>query len=706
MAGSHECDKDGVGLRQCLPVGLQCCLPRPAVLQSAASSASQYCAAPRYPRCREHPCLPAQSRARVLSVGARPPHRAARAHTSTPPRPAPPHQCVFLVLPCSSSSMARAPAALLLAAAIIALATPTLAKRGRVRHRRQVTIPTARDAHQQDVFNVLGDVVTGADGVCFVAFKGIGYAKPPVGDLRFKNPVPHLSQKRGSQPKCAQVAIPSLKHETTEDCLYLNVYAPFGDSLDLLPVMVYIHGGGFTYGSGTEAENGPDFLVRHGVILVTLNYRLGAFGFLNLDNDDIPGNMGLKDQQVALQWVQNHIKYFGGDPDKVTIFGNSAGSASVHYHTLVPSSRGLFRAAIMQSGNALASFAYQETHLTMAQRLAEQLGAEAGANSQQIARVIRNATAEAILAANLRMIAADPSLQLGYPAFCPSPERRQQGSQAKFLSQDPESLERQLDVHVPTIAGLTGQEGLFALYFGGLKKQPATVAALAQNPALLLPPNVAPYPDTARLLGVRGAGGNNSVTVSPELAAKLGSKIKDEYALTEANNGQFIPLLGDLFTVVATHRLAQLRLQRQRRDAPLYLYHFLEEGDYNWGKVSFGITEEGATHTDELGYLLHITSPRDLEQTARGGSSSSRALNLLTTLWTDFAKHASLSHAGWPEARGDALDSPYAELSDHMAVSSGLGGARMRLWDSVYGELRGPGSESPAAATTTAVAIK
>ncbi|KAE8748662.1 Carboxyl/Cholinesterase 27 [Frankliniella occidentalis] len=544
------------------------------------------------------------------------------------------------------------------------------------------------------MFTVLGDVVKGADHFCSIAFKNIAYAKPPVGDLRFKNPQPHLSQRRrsgrqGGDPKCAQVEVPSGKMQTNEDCLYLNVYTPVGDLLDNLPVMVYIHGGGYVYGSGTDAENGPDFLVRHGVILVTLNYRLAAFGFLNLDNDDIPGNMGLKDQQAALRWVQTYIKFFGGDPNKVTIFGNSAGSASVHYHTIAPSSRGLFRAAIMQSGNALAGFAYTEAHLTMAQRLSEQLGAKT-ADARQMARAFRNASAQDILSATLRMIQADPNLQLGNPAFCPSPERRQEGGQEKFLPQDPESLERGLEpgAYVPTIAGLTGQEGNFAFYFGGLKKQPATVAALAQNPALMLSPNVAPYPDTARMLGLPGANGNYTITVSPEQAAAFGARIKEEYGLAGANNGDFIPLLGDLFTASATHRLAELRLRKGEGAAPLHLYHFLEDGDYNWGKVSFGITEMGATHTDELGYLLHITSPRDLNQTARGGSRSSKALHLLTTLWTDFAKHATVEHHGWPAAEGSAQDARYAMITDHIAVGSGLGGERMRLWEDVYAELR------------------
>ena len=119
--------------------------------------------------------------------------------------------------------------------------------------------------------------------------------------------------------------------------------------------MFWIHGGGFIAGSGSENLYGPEFLITNGVVLVTVNYRLGLLGFINFDDPclDVPGNAGLKDQVMALKWVQKNISAFGGDPNNVTIFGEGAGGASVHLLMLSPSAAGLFHKAIAQSGCAL-----------------------------------------------------------------------------------------------------------------------------------------------------------------------------------------------------------------------------------------------------------------------------------------------------------------------------------------------------------------
>lgn len=123
----------------------------------------------------------------------------------------------------------------------------------------------------------------------------------------------------------------------TEDCLFLNIYTPNLEKS--LPVMVYIHGGGFNGGSGNSDLYSPEYLVRNDVVVVTLNYRLGPIGFLSLPSIGIYGNCGLKDQQLALEWVSGNIKAFGGDNTNVTLFGESAGAASTHFHILNKRSR-------------------------------------------------------------------------------------------------------------------------------------------------------------------------------------------------------------------------------------------------------------------------------------------------------------------------------------------------------------------------------
>ncbi|HDZ57600.1 MAG TPA: hypothetical protein ENI17_04115 [Pseudomonas xinjiangensis] len=195
-------------------------------------------------------------------------------------------------------------------------------------------------------------------------FRGIPYAAPPV---RFAAPEPALNRASTLQltedfgADCAQPGGTFGSESTAEDCLFLNVYAPQapGD----YPVMLWIHGGAFVTGSG-GASYEPSRLVEQGVVVVTINYRLGALGFLPhsslADESGNYGNYGLMDQQEALRWVQENISAFDGDPDNVTIFGESAGGHSVLSHVVSPSSEGLFHKAIVQSG------AYNPTQVSQA----------------------------------------------------------------------------------------------------------------------------------------------------------------------------------------------------------------------------------------------------------------------------------------------------------------------------------------------------
>ncbi|MDA8138242.1 MAG: carboxylesterase family protein [Desulfobacteraceae bacterium] len=199
--------------------------------------------------------------------------------------------------------------------------------------------------------------VRGVEDGDLVAFRGIPYAAPPVGDLRWRapqDPANWSGEKDASQfgNRCPQIESPFGAASATEDCLYLNVTTPATNGS--YPVMVWIHGGAFIAGSGSEAAYNPTALAQKDVVIVTLNYRLGALGFLPLaaltDEAGESGNYGIMDQQKALQWVKNNIAAFGGNPSNVTIFGESAGGHSVYTHMVTPSSKGLFHKAIAESG--------------------------------------------------------------------------------------------------------------------------------------------------------------------------------------------------------------------------------------------------------------------------------------------------------------------------------------------------------------------
>lgn len=200
------------------------------------------------------------------------------------------------------------------------------------------------------------------------AFLGIPYAEPPVGAARFKKPQPKnpwtgVYNATSLPPLCPQRPLHFNEYYMTketdpmsEDCLFLNAFIPEKQSPSLRPVVVYIHGGFFSYGGlSMKLHDASELAAREDLVVITIAYRLSVFGFLNMGVEDAPGNMGLYDQLMALHWVRSNAKAFGGDPDQITIMGQSAGSFSVGIHMTSPKSKGLFRRAVMQSGSPFTS---------------------------------------------------------------------------------------------------------------------------------------------------------------------------------------------------------------------------------------------------------------------------------------------------------------------------------------------------------------
>jgi para-nitrobenzyl esterase len=226
------------------------------------------------------------------------------------------------------------------------------------------------DANNSVQVNVKGGALRGTvvDGVS--RFLGIPYAEAPVGSLRFRPPVPAApwdgerdatvaARVCPQNPSLLDALVGTEPEPWDEDCLYLNVWAPNPIPESPLPVMVWIHGGGFEMGSGTAAVYDGRRFAQAGVVLVTLNYRLGALGFLELGGVNAEyagsGNNGIRDQVAALEWVRDNIASFGGDPSNVTVFGQSAGAMSVALLMAMPMAHGLFRRAIVQSGSTEAA---------------------------------------------------------------------------------------------------------------------------------------------------------------------------------------------------------------------------------------------------------------------------------------------------------------------------------------------------------------
>jgi para-nitrobenzyl esterase len=283
--------------------------------------------------------------------------------------------------------------------------------------------PTPEDAGLDDampprppppeVVTSLG-IVRGARGNGHLRFLGIPYAAPPVGERRWRPPeeaAPWSGVREATvKPSaCAQEAA-GFVSLGDEDCLYLNVHTP--DPMPAAaPVLVWIHGGAFVFGEGLQLDGGTagDVLAReHGLVVVSMNYRLGAFGFLASDALGTTGNEGFLDQQAALRWVQREIAAFGGDPSRVTIAGESAGGLSVCLHLISPGSRGLFRAAVTQSGLCGAPLPTRAEQLDSAAELATAVGCEAAPDLPNCMRAVSTARIKsaAALSGNLLEVLA------------------------------------------------------------------------------------------------------------------------------------------------------------------------------------------------------------------------------------------------------------------------------------------------------------
>ena len=211
-------------------------------------------------------------------------------------------------------------------------------------------------------------------GKRILAFRGVRHLQPPTGDRRWAPPVPTepwdgVVEAKHNGHVCPQHL--ATKRDTwvgDEDCLWLNVFTRDLVRAKKRPVIVWIHGGNFARGSAADFD--PDYLLDEEIVLVTLQYRLGMFGFLSTESEDAPGNYGMLDQVAGLQWVKKNIGAFSGDPDSITIMGQQAGGASVHYHLLSPLTKGLFNKAVSLSGTALCWWASLKRGQEKAKKLA------------------------------------------------------------------------------------------------------------------------------------------------------------------------------------------------------------------------------------------------------------------------------------------------------------------------------------------------
>ncbi len=442
------------------------------------------------------------------------------------------------------------------------------------------------------------------DGVAdngITSFKGIPFAAPPVGGLRWRAPQPESSWpgvRDASRfgPVCPQAKLgllarlkPHVKLPESEDCLTLNVWTPNANPAAKLPVMVWIYGGYFRTGGSARPVYDGTQLANHGVIVVTLNYRLGWLGFLDLpalaaEHPDEPtGNFGLLDQIAALQWVQGNIAAFGGDPANVTIFGESAGGMSVNDLMASPLTHGLFAKAISESGLGLNTVPTNE----IARNAGLAFAAREGANGDSVADLakLRDISVESIIDAQE---GADPA---------------------------------------PMIDGKVLTDQVYATFAAGKMAKIPYIAGSNSNESTLMPSTHMTADDLEKPLG-------DKLPVVRKIYEQDGALSDEEFVHQ---------LFGDALFTAAAQGLASFEAAQ---GSPAYVYRFgyvaqklriISSGVGHGGEIPFVFGMNGLGREPGMGSLVAMVTPKD-----------ENVVSLMQSYWTNFAKTGNPNGAGLP----------------------------------------------------------
>ena len=438
-------------------------------------------------------------------------------------------------------------------------------------------------------------------------FKGIPYAAPPVGNLRWAPPQPAAKffgtfSAKDFGHHCYQTNpfadMRFLDAGPSEDCLTLNIWSPAKAKPGSLPVMIWIHGGGYTAGSASEPRHDGEFLAHHNVVIVTINYRLGIFGFF-ADADlaaesphHATGNYGLLDQAAAIAWVHRNITAFGGDPNNITIFGESAGSFSVSSLMASPLSKNLIARAIGESGAAFHSSGLPYPPLAETEKV-DAAFAQSAFNTTSLA--------------DLRKLSADDLVRAASAHTTPPPPHFGPVVDGYFLPESvPEIYAAGQQAHIPLLAGWNADEVRAMIIMNPVKPTVATFTAQATKDfGASAPQFLAVYP----------------ATTDAEATQSAGDFVSDRF--------------------IAYSTWAWLEAQVKTGEAPVYRYRL----DLGSPGDKFHPAAIGAFHSDDIEYVFGTLDTR-LDSTPRPVDLA--LSNQIQQYWTNFARNGNPNAPGLP----------------------------------------------------------
>lgn len=520
---------------------------------------------------------------------------------------------------------------------------------------------------------VRGIQKTAATAVEYYSFQRIPYAKPPVGELRFKDAEPPTSWEEPLDcsvqgPAGYQFSKLQNKIIGSEDCLHMNVFTKSLDKGKRLPVMLYIHGGAFNRGSSGVEMYGPDYLIQADVVFVSFNYRIGALGFISFDSPEVglPGNAGLKDQNLALRWVVDNIANFGGNPRNITLFGESAGGCSVHYHMISDLSKGLFQRAIVMSGCSLNNWSTVPRR-QFSQRLAKALGWNGQGGDQAALEVLMLAAPEDIVDKQGALLTENEKENRIMFEFGPVIEPYI--TKSCIIPKDPLQMCREAwSTDMDILIGGNSEEGLFSL------------SEIKENPAILSNLKDFEYLVPLELDLVR----------TSQRCKEFGKKLKKHYyGDTEPsfeNRDGYLTLMTDKLFWHGLHRTIYGRIN-SKTTAKTYVYRFSVDSEtYNHYRIYFcDKNVRGTAHADDLSYifknLFSDVPPKD--------SFEYRVMTEMIGLFSQFA-----SNDGNPNGKVTDIWEPIGEdFGTYKCLNIANDGLefidfpemeRMKLWDSMY----------------------